>query len=186
MSFNSLIKLLEAIERQPGWEQQQQYRRLLQCWEEAIEERIRLNARPLYIARKVLWVATSSSVWAQTLSLQRYTLLGKLNPKLSEQLVDIRFSPARWYEGNRANSTLSSIEQNHPSSIENNIVESEVSASDGETPQAALKRWRERIKIRSQKLSLCPQCHCPTPEGELLRWDVCCHCAAKQWRSEIE
>jgi predicted nucleic acid-binding Zn ribbon protein len=184
MSFNSLIKILESIERQPGWERQQEFRQLLRSWEEAIDAPIKLNARPLYIARKVLWVATSSSVWAQTLSLQRYTLLGKLNAKLSEQLVDIRFSPARWYEIERANSTSSSTERNHPSSIDNTFVESEDNSTESDTPQLAFKRWQERIQRRSQQLPLCPQCHCPTPEGELLRWQVCCHCAAKQWSSD--
>ncbi|NEP50291.1 MAG: DUF721 domain-containing protein, partial [Moorea sp. SIO3C2] len=33
-----------------------------------------------------------------------------------------------------------------------------------------------------QNLPLCPQCKCPTPPGELQRWDVCGLCAIKQWQ----
>ncbi|MGK7875287.1 MAG: DUF721 domain-containing protein [Xenococcaceae cyanobacterium] len=186
MSFNSIHQILKTIEKQPGWVQYQQYRRVLQCWEGVIEPKVALQTRPLYIARKVLWVATSSSVWAQTLSLQRYSLLKKLNAQLPEQLVDIRFSPAQWHNKNRPHDSSSNPQsipqEQHPSLV---VTEADPSSlnqlPEGNNLQAAFQRWVEVIKARSQNLPLCPQCQCPTPKGELQRWDVCAHCAAKQW-----
>ncbi len=50
------------------------------------------------------------------------------------------------------------------------------------TPQAALESfhgWARLVQQRSYSLPLCPQCHCPTPQGELQRWMVCALCATK-------
>jgi predicted nucleic acid-binding Zn ribbon protein len=38
------------------------------------------------------------------------------------------------------------------------------------------------MRSRSQHLPLCPTCHCPTPEGELMRWSACALCAAKRFQ----
>ena len=82
MSFDSLSRILITIENQPGWEAQRQFRQVLRVWHEVVEEKYLPHSRPLYISRQVLWVATSSSVWAQNLTLKRYGLLKKLNGKL--------------------------------------------------------------------------------------------------------
>src|SRR5512141_2607553 len=98
MTFQSLNHLLIVLENQPEWAQYQRYRRLCRCWEKMIEPQVIPHTRPLYIQRNILWVATSSAVWAQNLSLQRYSLLTKLNRQLSgDPLIDIRFSSAQWH-----------------------------------------------------------------------------------------
>jgi predicted nucleic acid-binding Zn ribbon protein len=38
------------------------------------------------------------------------------------------------------------------------------------------------MRSRSQQLPLCPHCQCPTPAGELERWQMCSICATKHWR----
>ena len=186
MSFNSLARLLEAIEKQPGWETYSQYRRLLGCWSEVVGEKVAPQTRPLYIARQVLWVATSSSVLAQELSLQRYSLQKKLNAHLPQPLADIRFSSAKWHSqtttrASAFSNSSSSDEQEHPSQLETAADLSSLNLTEESDPQAAFQRWAEIIRRRSRALPPCPQCQAPTPPGELQRWQVCACCAAKQW-----
>ncbi len=194
-SFNSLDRILEKLEQQPGWEQYQQYRRLLQGWHAAVDRKIAENARPLYVARKILWVATSSSTWAQELSLRRYNLLKKLNTQLPFELVDLRCSPAGWHKQTVIPANLLSTEQQqHPNKIaiepitsslstDNNLQKLNSEQKQSEQLTASFERWAQAIQARSRNLPLCPQCRCPTPTGELQRWDVCYYCAAQK-RSE--
>jgi predicted nucleic acid-binding Zn ribbon protein len=189
MSFNSLPEILEHLEKQAGWERHQQYRHLLQCWTAVVEPPVALQTRPLYIARQVLWVATSSSAWAQTLSLQRYFLLKKLNTLLREPLTDIRFSSAHWHD-RLSDSTdekpgqMSPVEK-HPSLVDETLPPSSTPERlmEDNTLDAVFARWTEVVRSRSQSLPLCPQCQCPTPVGELERWTVCACCAAQLWSS---
>lgn len=177
MSFNSLDLVLKAIQKQQTWVAQEQYSRLKQCWQEVVGEKVTLHTRPLYITRQVLWVATSSSVWAQELSLKRYTLLKKLNAHLSEKLVDLRFSPGKWHDSSI--NSYSNTPEEHPSSVVSEVDLREL--PKGDTPQSAFQRWAEVIKRRSQLLPLCPNCQVPTPPGELERWSVCAYCSAQKW-----
>jgi predicted nucleic acid-binding Zn ribbon protein len=179
MSFDSLDRILEALEKQPGWEAHRQYRHLLQCWETVVEPKIVKQTRPLYVSRNVLFVATASSVWAQNLSLQRYSLLKKLNALLSEPLVDIRFSSAQWYNVKPAVATERADREKHPSTIAPVPSLSEL-PNKNPTPQEAFQRWAKVIEARSQNLPLCPNCQSPTPPGELERWTVCAYCIRKQ------
>jgi predicted nucleic acid-binding Zn ribbon protein len=186
MSFQSLDEILTAIENQPGWDLQQQYRRLLQAWHKIVEPAIAEHARPLQITRRVLWVATSSSVWAQHLSLQRYPLLQKLKLELDQPLVDIRFSSVPWYTqkglaGSSPDLPLVNC-QRHPSSIDTEEEFSPLTElPPSHTPPSALQRWLTVLQSRSQSLPLCPQCQSPTPPGELERWTICAYCIARQW-----
>ena len=180
MSLNSLHRVLNELAKQPAWETQQQYCRLLEIWQAVVEPEVALQARPLYMARKVLWVATSSSVWAQTLSLKRYSLLKKLNAQLPEPLVDIRFSTAQWHKNERdtAAHAQSDLINQHPSQV---TQTASASSSPANTPQSAFEHWAEGVRARSHHLPCCPQCQCATPKGELQRWGRCYHCAAQQW-----
>ncbi|HHP7232314.1 MAG TPA: DUF721 domain-containing protein [Xenococcaceae cyanobacterium] len=98
MFSNSLKNILQQITQQPGWEQYQQYCEVKGCWQKIINQKIAQNTCPISISRQVLWVATSSAVWAQELSLQRYNLLKKLNAQLTFTLTDIRFSTTNWHK----------------------------------------------------------------------------------------
>ena len=189
MTFQSLNHILTAIAKQPNWEKQRQYHRLVQCWHKIVNDKVAQHTRPLYLQRQVLWVATSSSVWAQNLALQRYSLLKKLNQLLDEPIIDMRFSPARWYQKHLSNSEHTSILSQHPSALN---LESELlsptnsdttNAEKVTTPQEAFQRWAEVVKKRSLYLPSCPSCQCPTPEGELKRWQMCAYCAAKKFSS---
>ena len=190
MFFSSLEQTLAQITNQPGWEKYQQYRQLLECWQKIVSKEIGQQTRPLYINRQVLLVATSSSVWAQELTLQRYTLLKQLNSQLAFSLKDIRFSPSQWQQTNERN-LLGQSHPNphllHPSRI--NINTAEIAADKlplVNEPQLVVQHWIDTLQERSSNLSICPQCHSPTPEGELKRWSLCCHCAAKNWSDKYQ
>lgn len=217
MFFSSLEQTLAEITNQPGWEKYQQYRQLLKCWQKIVSKEIGQQTRPLYVNRQVLMVATSSSVWAQELTLQRYSLLKQLNTQLAFSLKDIRFSPSQWQQtGDRNLSAQSNQDPHslHPSRININPAQkssefrvgnsqlsfklrntmpplpnqsnSELEQSNYDNlplvddPRLVVQRWINVLRERSSNLSVCPQCHSPTPEGELKRWFVCCHCAAKK------
>ena len=186
MFFSSLEQTLAQITNQPGWEKYQQYRQLLECWQKIVSKKIAQQTRPLYINRQVLWVATSSSVWAQELTLQRYTLLKQLNSQLAFSLKDIRFSPSQWQQTGDRNLLAQNSQDRHslhPSYISINTAQIDADNLPlvNNDPQAVVQRWLNVLQKRGANLSLCPQCHSPTPEGELKRWFLCCHCAAKKW-----
>jgi predicted nucleic acid-binding Zn ribbon protein len=183
MSFNSIDRVLVFLEQQPGWEHYQQYRQVLDCWEQVVEQKLARHTRPSYISKQILWVAIDNYSLAQELSLQRFSLLKKLNHKLSFTLKDIRFSPQQWYQGK--NLSTESTQSSHPSQIEISQAEIEiVNSPPAKELQTALERWQKRLKARTQTLPTCPQCGCPTPPGELERWQLCCHCISQKWAAK--
>lgn len=182
MSFNSLDRILNLLQQQPGWEQYQQYQQVMSCWQQAIDPKLAQHTRPLYISRQVLWVAISSYSLSQELSLQRFSLLKRLNHQLSFVLKDIRFSPQHWYQ---SKNTATSLTQSHPSQIEISSTEMElVNSPPAQELKTAVQRWQQIIQMRSQNLPSCPQCGCATPVGELERWQLCCHCISQKWAAE--
>lgn len=197
MPFQPLNHVLGILENHDKWEKRRQFRQLCTCWAEVVGKVVAAQTRPLYLQRNILYVATSSSVWAQNLVFERHRILTKLNDRLSYQLTDIRFSTAQWnaQKSSDANNSESYILwQNHPSQIRSQRTPSSSSlySSSVQTsayphpipndPQTAFQGWANRIRERSQHLPTCPTCHCPTPPGELQRWSVCALCAAKQMK----
>ncbi|NEQ06873.1 MAG: DUF721 domain-containing protein [Moorea sp. SIO4E2] len=205
--LKSLNQILDRITNQPEWQGIQRLSSLIKCWSEIVGVNIANHTRPYAISRDILYVATSSSVWAQELKFQRRMLLKRLNARWSEPLVDIHFSPAQWHKtqvlGNGYSQSELTPNHRHPSTIlpmssslvceqldhTENTESSQATDKITDTtsdkthiPQAAFKRWAKMIQMRSQNLPLCPQCQCPTPPGELHRWDVCGLCATKQWQ----
>ncbi|YAI81497.1 MAG: DUF721 domain-containing protein [cyanobacterium endosymbiont of Rhopalodia sterrenbergii] len=182
MAFNSLNHLITALTKQPEWARYQRYYCLCQYWNEVIDSKIVSHTRPLYIQKNLLWVATSSSVWAQHLSLQRHLFLKKINARFPEEpLVDIRFSSAKWYDSPLVTGTF--VESSHPSNIDFSSPLSQTTSDSVMTPAIAFQRWTELMKARARSMPSCPQCHCPTPPGELKRWSLCMHCATRQWQT---
>ncbi len=186
MSFKSLNQILGVLEQQSGW-QDQPFQRLIQFWPNTVGAAVAAHTRPLSIQRGVLWVATSSAAWAQTLTFKRQRILEKLNGKLPSPLVDIRFSTAGWQRSKDSspgagNQATKGLWREHPSCLVDAPSLPKASVTpDFQNPHAAFGHWAKVIQARSHGLPLCPQCHCPTPPGELQRWAVCSICAAKQW-----
>src|SRR4028118_449748 len=187
LMLKSLDHIIGALENQLPLQGPQQFQRLLNCWPAIVGAAAANQTRPSSISRDVLYVATSSSVWSQELKFKRRLILKKLNSQLSSSLIDIRFSTAHWHKdfstATLGSTPQSTLWQEHPS----HVVETAYSSPRGQTakredPQLTFQHWAEAMQARSLSLPLCPQCQCPTPPGELQRWNVCGLCATKQWK----
>lgn len=188
MPLQSLQQVLGVLETQY---KPQPIQQVIQCWPEVVGPIVAAQTRPLSLQRSILRVATSSAAWAQNLVFERQRILEKLNNQLSLALTDIRFSTAQWTQPAAAKTSFGAQEQAllwqaHPSRLpESNQLASlaPVTAASGLTdPVEVFHNWTRIVKSRTHHLPNCPQCHCPTPPGELDRWQVCSLCAAKQWK----
>ncbi|WP_017315003.1 DUF721 domain-containing protein [Mastigocladopsis repens] len=180
MSFKSVNDILGVLETQAKW-QEQPFQRLLKCWPEVVGAVIAVHTQPLSIQRDVLRVATSSAAWAQNLTFERQRLVLKLNEKQSLGLVDIHFSTAGWQRPQKTHKTQETMSlREHPSYVGDEMkLPHDLTPTTGNA-NGAFQDWARTVQARSHGLPLCPQCHCPTPLGELQRWRVCSLCAAKQ------
>ncbi|MBD2022135.1 DUF721 domain-containing protein [Leptolyngbya sp. FACHB-36] len=183
MALNSISQVLTGLEAQYQSPERQQLQRLLQCWVEAVGPAAATQTQPLAVQRGVLRVATSSAAWAQNLMFDRRRILEKLNPHLPTPLTDIRFSTAQWQDRKAIVSSFGSEQQTqlwqaHPSRL---AAVPQPRSTEFSDPTQAFQQWAASVQSRMQDLPLCPECQCPTPAGELDRWSVCAHCAAKQW-----
>ncbi|WP_421655432.1 DUF721 domain-containing protein [Leptothermofonsia sp. ETS-13] len=187
MSFKSLHHVLDSLGTQYQPKEQRQLQSLLQCWAEVVGPVVAAQAQPISIQRNVLRVATSSSVWAQNLVFERQRILEKLNARLKFPVADIRFSVAQWQgvstpQPSFGTEQQAQLWQQHPSWMPEPATS--FSARPNQEPMdptQAFQSWARTVRSRSQHLPLCPQCNCPTPFGELERWNVCALCAAKRW-----
>ena len=192
MNFQSLDRLLTDLAGLPIAQKIKDHQQLCDAWAMTVGPAIAKQSRPIAIQRDILQVATASAVLANDLTFKRSQILAKLNPKLTVPVRDIRFSSKNWGEGqNATNGRSAQTEQQllweqHPSRLNSpeNFPNDRTSAANTPTsdPQQAFQAWADRIQERSQNWPICPQCHCPTPPGELKRWQVCGLCASKQWR----
>jgi predicted nucleic acid-binding Zn ribbon protein len=174
MSFQSLDDIFRVITEKPEWELYRQHCHLVNSWHQVVNDNISRQTRVLYISRRVLWVATSSAVWAQNLMMQRHELLKKLNPLLPEPLIDIRFSSAHWHNLKELPTAETVSGQNftgHPSDI-SDLIYPAVDAPSAD----AFRAWIAQRRWYLENLPICPQCLAPTPKGELARWSVCVIC----------
>ncbi|NEO99876.1 MAG: DUF721 domain-containing protein [Symploca sp. SIO2E9] len=96
--FKSINYVLGVLENQPHLEGVKLFGRLLKCWPQIVGDTAAQHTRPHSISRDVLYVATSSSAWAQELKFRRTFILKKLNAEFPNLIVDIRFSTAEWQD----------------------------------------------------------------------------------------
>ena len=180
----SLDKILSKITQQPEWQEYNQYQQLVKCWRKVVNRKISQNTRPLYFSREIFGIATSSAVWAQELTLQRYSLLKKVNQQLNFKVKDIRFTPARWADNiiqdNQVNIVKNLNNKENIATFKEKQPELVTEIAIPETAQESLQNWLAKVKKQSQLCPLCPQCNSPTPQKELERWHLCCHCMAQQ------
>jgi len=210
--FQSLHHILDVIENQPGWEKQQLFRRILTHWAEVVGTTVAAHARPTGINRGILWVATSSSVWAQELSYKRHLILQKLNHQFSDRVPN----KSGHELGNSLNNPLGdqlgkTLGDRLPRALDTSAQEPllklltdikfsparwQINPEDSApvltkhpshlpseiTDRPTTGTWWQQLQDRSPHLPLCNQCHCPTPAGEIDRWGCCALCATKKWR----
>ncbi|NJP08047.1 MAG: DUF721 domain-containing protein [Leptolyngbyaceae cyanobacterium RU_5_1] len=192
MSLQSLNQVLGNLKHQYRNREQQTLQQVVSCWSEVVGSIVAAQTQPLSIQRKILRVATSSSAWAQNLVFERQRIMDKLNRSLSVPIVDIRFSTAQWHQTERDPSFAGAEQQAelwraHPSRLSGQPASPPNSPSKPEQepkpidPVSAFQYWAKQMRSRSHHFPLCPQCQCPTPPGEIDRWQVCALCAAKRW-----
>ncbi|MDJ0800621.1 MAG: DciA family protein [Calothrix sp. MO_167.B12] len=181
MSWNSVNHILGCLQIESQLEEQP-LQIILRLWTEVVGEAIAAHTQPLLIQRGVLRVATPSAAWAQNLAFERRRLLVKINAVVPSPLKDIRFSTAGW-QSSQANTTIETTAspQEHPSYLGSTDLSSR-DRTINQNAHAAFEHWARKINKRSQTLPLCPQCQCPTPPGELERWQLCSLCIAKQFK----
>ena len=185
MSLNSLDRLLQAIAQRPQWEEYRRYLEICDIWSTIVPEKAASHSQPLYVQRDMLWIATSSSGWAQQLSFQSYSLLKQLNHHLSTSpLQKLRFSPAQWQEHPGHQQPLSPETGQSFFSYTDTVLPSETSPQATPTPEEAFQRWTNAIAHHLDSLPLCPQCHCRTPAIELERWSKCYLCITQHWQTK--
>src|SRR3989304_5300016 len=66
---------------------------VLNRWDEIVGQSISKNAQPQFVKGRILFVATSSAVWAQELNFIKKEILEKINRELKREIKDIRFQP---------------------------------------------------------------------------------------------
>ena len=179
MSLTSLSQVIGNIQTHTNWQQQRRFLRILEHWSNIVGDSVAAQTRPTGVYREVLQVAVSTSVWSQALMFERLRILEKLHPLIAgmgEPIQDIHFSTAKWRSTLKKSSSYQPDSQ-HPSSIE--IATKKPQAI--EKPKDALEafdRWAKMIGSNTASLPKCPMCKCPTPPGELARWQMCRACAA--------
>lgn len=186
MAFKSLHQILDHLENRYQPREQQQLQQAIRCWNDVVGPVVAAQAQPVAVQRNVLRVATSSSAWAQNLVFERQRILEKMNAVLSFTLTDIRFATAQWQSSPSLPADANEqaqLWQQHPSRLPGQTgPRSPGQLADAMTdPTAAFQHWAKMVRSRSHNLPLCPHCQCPTPPGELKRWDACALCAAKRW-----
>lgn len=188
MGFRKLQGLLQQWQRQPGWEKLKRYQEIQAAWEQVIPQTLSKQTRPMGVQRQTLTVAVASATLAQSLQLQRQSLLVQLNQQLQEPLAEIRFSPLLWYQCPPHPLTpASALAKVPPPSV---VSENPHSTSvTPDSASAALTQWIQTLETRSQSESLigesrlhsCPQCQSLVLPTELERWSVCAACARERW-----
>lgn len=182
MSLTSLDHLLEVLAKQPKWEEYRRYVEICDIWPTIVPKKAVSQSQPLYIQRDMLWIAVSSSVWAQQLSFQSYSLLQELNHHLSgTPLQKLRFSPAQWHSP-QDHEQPPSLDQGRSFFSYTNAVKS--SHQTPQTSEEAFQQWTKAIAQHLDPLPFCPQCHCRTPAIELERWSKCYLCITQHWQTK--
>lgn len=194
MSLQPLNRVLGNLKGQYRRQEAHHASQVQGCWSEVVGDVVAAQTRPYSLQRGVLKVATSSAAWAQNLVFERQRILEKLNKVLPFPVSDIRFSTAQWHEIPPPTSFPGDEEQvalwqSHPSRLLNlsGNQQSQRQQNPDSTelpldPLLAFQAWANSMRSRSKDLPLCPHCHCPTPTGELARWQQCAVCAAKHWQ----
>ena len=173
MTLYSIDKLLNQILSQPQWDKQRRYHELTKFWYQVVNHRVAQHSRPVSLRDEVLFIATSSSAWAQDLNLQRRSFIVKINRRVESPIKDLHFSPVKWYQNRPISVDREDDTKEHPSTI---IPKSSFNLLPVDNPQEALEKWLEIIKKRATTWEICPSCRTNCPKGELKRWGICAVC----------
>lgn len=183
-SRSSLGSILQQIIQQPAWQNYRDYCQIRDSWHELVNTQALANSKPLHIEKTTLYVATSSAVWAQELSLQSYAIARKIQTNLQIEITKVKCSPARWHSLQAPKIATNNDEIQLQETNLRQIIEAKKNTRvKSESPQLIIRQLLEKTNVQSSK-TMCPQCDCPTTQAELARWGVCRHCIAQKWHNE--
>ncbi|MDG2992033.1 DUF721 domain-containing protein [Candidatus Synechococcus calcipolaris G9] len=184
MGLTGIKILVQQAQTTPSWQNVQQFLQLAKQWPQIVGGVVAQQSRPIALTDQgILRVAVSSAVWAQTLTFERPRILLKLQDQYQLPIQDIHFSSRDWRSqgfkpkpksNSNAASKLSSAAGISPNSGD------AIQPPAPQTAKEAFEQWQQTLQRRAQKLNCCPQCHCPTPQGELDQWQRCSLCHARQ------
>jgi predicted nucleic acid-binding Zn ribbon protein len=181
-----LKQTLDKWERRHVSQSYRQFQFILNLWADIVGPQVAAHTKPVSLQDQVLRVLTTNSTWSQHLMFERQRIAVKLNAQLSVNLKDIRFQPGLLPNSanpmrDRSLPPTQADLRSHPSWVE--PPPKTKPAQPVSNPQEAFERWSEHIENRARSLQPCPVCQCPTPPGEIQRWDMCSFCVAKQWQT---
>lgn len=173
MAFDSLRNLVQGFSQDPQWQDHRYFHRLEQWWPQCVDGEIARHSRLAGVKNQILWIDTPSAVWSQTLTLQRYGILQKLNRHLQPPIKDLRFRVKPWTP---REATSPQVE--HPCALPPAVTKSDQfpAIAPQDDPQATVKTWIQTLQTRARYLPLCPRCQVPTPHRELEHWRMCALC----------
>ncbi|MEB3289165.1 MAG: DUF721 domain-containing protein [Leptolyngbya sp.] len=188
MSLDALGQVFRQLEQQPAWRRRGQFRRILERWPTVVGPAVARQSRPVRLDQTVLHVAVINPMWAQTLTLERISILNKLNQQLGLNLSDLRFSSGDWFRRPKVKEVSSQSSgddwpdwlRQHPS-FEPGAITTPPSQPHRPTAEESFQRWAALAQQIAAQRMLCPDCRCPAPPGELRRWSRCSICAAKRF-----
>ncbi len=188
MPLDAIGRVIHQLEQQPSWRSRGQFRRILERWSGIVGAAVARQTSPVRLSRQVLYVAVANPMWAQTLTLERLTILTKLNQQLQLELQDLRFSSGDWFRRTPANpgpvpdqpATIPDWLRQHPS-FEPGAIVAGARSSQRPSPEESFQRWATLAQKLAAQRAICPECGCPCPPGELNRWSRCSVCAARRF-----
>lgn len=188
MTFQSLQRVLGALDQQSSWRSHRQIQQVLTVWPELVGPAVAAQTRPWALQAGALQVGVASSPWVQTLMFERLHILEKLNARLPYRITDIRFSTTWWHRRSlhspaELQTESARVWREHPSRLDRTAGDRphHGAAAQPTDPESAFRAWANQMRSRTAQMPLCPRCQCPTPQGELERWSCCGLCAVKQW-----
>jgi len=129
---------------------------VLEHWDEIVGPSISKNAQPQSIRGRVLFVATSSAVWAQELNFIKKELLEKLNDNFKRKIKDVRFQP-RGQKGSTSKNNGSSERADlfKKGNVKLKPEESrKIEALTADIPDAKVKRKLAEILVLDRKFKI--------------------------------
>jgi predicted nucleic acid-binding Zn ribbon protein len=191
MPLDAIGRVIHQLEQQPTWRSRGQFRQILDHWPALVGAVVARQAVPVRLTGSVLSVAVVNPMWAQTLTMERLTILTKLNQQLQLDLTDLRFSSGEWFRRSSTSATPAAASstsvgtlpdwlRRHPS-FEPGAITASPSPAHSLTALESFQRWAALAQGIANQRVLCPDCRCPCPPGELSRWSRCSVCAAQRF-----
>lgn len=160
----------------------QKFVQLQRCWSQVVGEAVAPHTRPVRLQDGILYVAASSSVWAQNLQYQRRLLIDKITEIWigGEAIRDLRFETTGWHTTYKK-SRRSLVNSDHPSF--GRLKRAPVEPVVGETLlEQKFNRLRSLARWRTSQMATCPRCRMAATPGELERWQMCGCCVVENAR----